>query len=104
MATEVVEVLKVEVDGNTIECKPLKIKWLREFMAAVTKLEDVADDNIKSLDVMVECCLIAFKQYAPDKYTADDLEEKLDMNDIYAIIEGASGIKLDPTKIDSDPN
>ena len=40
MATKVIETIKVTLDdGKEIECKPLKIKFLREFMAKIADLQ-----------------------------------------------------------------
>ena len=55
----------------------------------------VADDNEKSITVLMECAQIAMKQYKPE--IADDmakLEDVLDLPTVYKIVEVASGIKL----------
>ena len=105
MATTVVDVIKVELDnGVKVEAKPLKIKYLREFMARIGDLQgqDDADDlsQAEQLDILVDCCEIALKQYVKGGIPKDELEELLDMPTIYRIIEGASGIVLD----DASPN
>ena len=101
MATTVVDVIKVKLDnGKTIECKPLKIKYLRDFMKTIADLQGIVNDNAKSLEVIITCSEIALSQYAPGEYTKEDLEELLDLPTMYRIIEGASGIKLD----DDSPN
>lgn len=101
MATTVVDVIKVKLDnGKTIECKPLKIKRLREFMTAIADLQGAESDNIKSLEVIFNCSMIALKQYLSDDVTVEEMEDLLDLPTMYRIIEGASGIKLD----DDNPN
>lgn len=101
MATKVIDVITVELDdGTKIECKPLKIRYLREFMAVIANLQGVADDNAKSLDVIIQCSEIALKQYLKEEYTKEALEDLLDLPTMYRIIEGASGIILD----DDSPN
>jgi hypothetical protein len=96
VATTVVEIIKVTLDdGRVIECKPLKIKYLREFMTAIEGLADVADDNVRSLDILLECCDIALTQYAKGEFPKETLDELLDLPQMYRIIEGASGIVLD---------
>lgn len=96
MATKVVEVVKVTLDdGRIIECKPLKIKYLREFMDRIDGLSEVADDNAASLGLLIDCCEIAMRQYTRDGIPKEELEELLDLPSVYRIIEGASGIKLD---------
>jgi hypothetical protein len=57
---------------------------------------EVANSNVDSMDVLVECAMIAMKQYAPE--LAEDretFEDVVDIKMIYKIIEVASGIKLD---------
>ena len=89
------------IDGTKFEAKPLKISLLKPFMEAFTGLADVADDNEKSMDVLLDCVQIAFKQYVPD--LAEDrekLEENLDLPTVYKIIDAASGIQLsDPAAL-----
>jgi hypothetical protein len=96
MATTVVDIVTVELDGGLkLECKPLKLKRLRKFMDRVGDLSGVADDNGKSLDVLLDCCQIALEQYTSKAYSLEELEDLLDLPTMYRIIEGASGIVLD---------
>ena len=95
MPTSVETTHLLELDGRQpIELRPLKIKRLREFMSAFENLQGVADSNDKSLGVLLECAAIAMKQYAPDIATVEQLEDILDLPQIYLIIEAASGMKL----------
>ena len=95
MPTSVETTHMLELDDRPpIELRPLKIKRLREFMSAFENLQDVADSNDKSLGVLLECSSIAMKQYAPDLATVEQLEDILDLPQIYLIIEAASGMKL----------
>ena len=55
----------------------------------------MADDNEKSMTLLVECAQIAMKQYKPE--IAEDLEkleELLDLPTVYKIVEAASGVTL----------
>ena len=64
-------------------------------MAKFQDIAKVADDNDKSVSLLMECVQIAMKQYKPD--IADDLEaleENVDLPTVYKIIEEASGVKL----------
>jgi hypothetical protein len=57
---------------------------------------EVAEDNEKSVNLLLECVQIAMKQYKPE--LAGDvkaLEELLDLPTVYKIVEAASGVKLD---------
>jgi hypothetical protein len=97
MATVVYEKTDLELmDGTTISMRPLKISILREFMKKFDSISEVADNNEKSIDVLVECAQIAMKQYnqelAADK---EKFEDVVDLKMVYKIIEVASGIKLD---------
>jgi Holliday junction resolvase len=102
MATSVYEVVEVElIDGTKLSLRPLKITLLREFMKKFQGLEsvEVASDNDKSMDLLIDCIQIAMKQYNPD-LAADKkkLEDVIDLPTVYKIIEIASGVKL------NDPN
>lgn len=83
------------IDGTEITVRPLKISLLKPFMAKFEKIAEVAADNEKSMDILMDCVQIAMKQYAPD--VADDrekLEDNLDLPTVYKIVEEASGVKL----------
>lgn len=97
MATSVYETTELELmDGTKIEMRPLKISLLREFMKKFDGVVEVATDNVKSMDVLVECAMIAMKQYEPAlSEDRDKFEDVVDIKMVYKIIEIASGIKLD---------
>lgn len=83
------------MDGTKIEVRPLKISLLRPFMKKFEGVAAVAEDNDKSMALLLECVQIAMEQYKPD--IADDmskLEDILDLPTVYKIVEAASGIKL----------
>lgn len=93
MATTTYEAEVVTLmDGTAIEVRPLKISLLRKFMKEFGGLEAVGEDNDKTMDLLIDCVLIALEQYSPD--LAKDrkaLEEILDLPTVYKIIEAASG-------------
>jgi inhibitor of KinA sporulation pathway (predicted exonuclease) len=96
MSTEVYEekVIKL-IDGTEIKVRPLKISLLRPFMKKFEGIAAVAEDNDKSLSLLMECVQIAMQQYNPE--IAGDLkalEETLDLPTVYKIVEEASGVKL----------
>lgn len=83
------------IDGTKISVRPLKISLLKQFLKKFDEVADVAEDNDKSLDVLLQCVQIAMKQYKPE--IAEDLallEENLDLPTVYRVIEEASGINL----------
>jgi hypothetical protein len=96
MSTTINEAKTVELlDGTVLTVRPLKISLLRPFMTKFEKIAEVADNNEKSMTLLMECVQIALKQYAPEK--AEDLkalEDNVDLPTVYKIIEEASGIKL----------
>ena len=101
MATKVYETVDIELmDGEKIQMRPLKISLLREFMKEFQKIGDegIAEDNIKSMDLLLSCAMIAMKQYNEELATKEKLEDILDLPTVYKIIEVAAGIKL------NDPN
>ena len=96
MATTVNEEKQVTlIDGTKINVRPLKISLLRPFMVKFEGIAEVADNNDKSMSLLMECVQIAMQQYKPE--LAEDLkalEENLDLPTVYKIVEEASGIKL----------
>ena len=101
MATNVERVREIQIDGEKITARPLKIKYLKQFMAEFQKLDKVAQDNVKSTDVLIGCMVIAFQQYKPEWATVAELEDRLDLPTIYEIIEISAGIKFGD---DGSPN
>ena len=82
------------IDGTEIEAMPLKIKYLREFMVAFEAVKDSADDE-EAVQLLAECARIAMKQYYPAiSKTVEDIEDNLDLPNIYAILDIAAGIKI----------
>ena len=101
MATSVYEVVEIElIDGTNVTMRPLNISLLREFMKEFDKISDpkIAEDNIKSMDVLLSCASIAMKQYNKELSEKEKLEEVIDLPTVYKVIEVAAGIKL------NDPN
>ena len=98
MATTTHEEQKLTLmDGTEISVRPLKISLLKPFMAKFEGVAAVADDNDKSIELLLECVQIAMKQYNPE--LAEDikkLEEILDLPTVYKIVEAASGVQLTP--------
>jgi hypothetical protein len=96
MSTTINETKTVELlDGTTISVRPLKISLLRPFMKKFEGIADVADDNEKSMTLLMECVQIALQQYAPEiAKDSKSLEELLDLPTVYKIVEEASGIRL----------
>jgi hypothetical protein len=96
MATTVHEGKELTLmDGSKIGVRPLKISLLRPFMTEFEKIAEVADNNEKSMALLIKCVQIAMKQYSPELAAdKDKLEDILDLPTVYEIIEAASGVKL----------
>ena len=96
MSTEVYEEKTIKlIDGTEFKVRPLKISLLRPFMKKFEGISEVAEDNDKSMSLLMECVQIAMKQYKPE--LAEDLkalEDNLDLPTVYKIVEEASGVKL----------
>lgn len=106
MATTVNETRELTlVDGSKISVRPLKISLLRQFLAKFDEIQKVADDNDKSMSVLMECVQIAMKQYKPEAASSvEELEDLVDLPTVYAIVEAASGIDLNGTNIVNNVN
>lgn len=80
------------LDGTEINIRPLKLSLLRPFLKEFAKIQDVAEDDDKSMDLLLNCVVIALKQFSPE--LAEDrakLEEILDLPTVYKIVGEASG-------------
>jgi hypothetical protein len=115
IATEVYKKEEILLqDGTQVTLMPLPIAKLRRFMKVWEKVNELPEGD-DGFDIFVDCCGIClerdFKSKVEDfeglKGTGDDvlspkykeyLEETLDMDSIYKIIEVCAGIKL------NDPN
>jgi shikimate 5-dehydrogenase len=97
MATQVYETSEITLlNGETVSMRPLKISLLRKFMKKFEAIADVAADNDKSMDVLIDCVQIAMEQYKPELAADKEaLEDNLDLPSVYKVIEAASGIKFD---------
>jgi len=90
------------IDETLISAAPLKIKYLREFLKIFDTIKEAKTDD-ESISVLVNCALVAMKQYAPHIKTVEDLEDNLDLPTVYEVIDIAAGIKInekseDPVK------
>jgi inhibitor of KinA sporulation pathway (predicted exonuclease) len=101
MATTTIEQSEITlIDGSKISVRPLKVSLLRSFLKKFAEIADVATDNDKSMNILMECVQIAMRQYKPE--IADDLEaleEVLDLPTVYKVVEAASGIVLDDANV-----
>lgn len=82
------------IDGTELEAMPLKIKYLREFMDAFQVVHKAKDDD-EAIGLLAECVRIAMKQYYPSiSKTIEDIEDNIDLPNIYETLDIAGGIKI----------
>ena len=94
MATKVFKTSQIVLlNDQVLECSPLKIKYMREFMDIFIGMESSKNDD-ESIEILLECSRVCMKQYDPSLCL--DLEEYVDLNSLYDIVEIAAGIKIKP--------
>ena len=82
------------IDGTEIYATPLKIKYLREFMEAFELVKTAKDDD-EAIELLSECARISMKQYYPKiSNTVEDIQDNLDLPNIYSILDISAGIKI----------
>ena len=67
---------------------------MREFMDIFVLIENSKNDE-ESIDILLECCKVCMKQYSPDLFL--NLDDHIDLDTLYKIIEIAAGIKFNST-------
>ena len=117
MATRIYKQVEITLQDDTdVVLRPLPIGRLRRFMDAWGKFSDVEDDE-QGFNVFINCAGIALEENFKGKFDSlkaskdekeageflsaeykEYLEETLDLDTIYEILEVTGGIKL------SDPN
>ena len=92
------------IDGTEIEIMPLKIKYLRELMDAFSDIAN-ADNDDKTIEVLVECTRIAMKQYCPKlSKSSEDVEDNFIMPQMYEILDFGAGIKINKGEESDEPD
>lgn len=100
MANQIYKTGNVElVDGTDLYITPLKIKYLREFMDTFDSI-DLSSSEDESIMHLVNCSRIAMKQYAPWLKTVDDVEDSIDLDNMYKLLEFSAGIKLKASEVE----
>ena len=81
------------VDGTEIYIRPLKIKYLREFMAAFDLIK-VSQNDEQSITILSYCALVALRSQYPLIQTTEQFEDQVDLPNVYKILDLAAGIKI----------
>jgi hypothetical protein len=93
MSTKVYDTKHIElIDGTILLIGPLKIFYLRQFMDRFDQLEKGNAEN--TLDALIDCSMIAMQQYYPPIKNREQLEDSIDIANMYKLIEYCSGIKI----------
>lgn len=98
-------------DDREVTLVPLAIGRLRRFMKAWGEFANIEDED-QAFDIYINCCGIALEKAVKDdfektsdseKFITDDyreyLEEVLDMDTIYKVLEVCGGLKLNDPKL-----
>jgi hypothetical protein len=94
MATKIYETGLAElINGTFIEVRPLAIKYLRELMDIFALMKSAANDD-EAIVVLTQCTLVCMKQFYPSIETIEDLEDSIDLPNIYKVLDIAAGIKV----------
>ena len=90
------------VDGTEIYVTPLKIKYLRQFMDKFDQLKQAESNSQDANRLLMESVVIAMKQYYPSIKSVQNLEDSIDMPNLYVFLEASAGIKLKPSEDEKD--
>lgn len=101
MATTVYDIGKITlIDGTEIELRPLKIKYLREFMEYFELIKFAKNDS-DSITILSHCALIAVRSQYPLISNIEELEDQLNLPSIYKALDIAAGIKINEESKDT---
>lgn len=98
-------------DGTEVTLVPLAIGRLRRFMKAWAEFANIKDEDA-AFDIYINCCGISLEKEVSEKFKetkdsekviADEyreyLEDVLDMDTIYKILDVCGGLKLNDPKL-----
>jgi hypothetical protein len=94
MATKIYESGFIElIDGTILHITPLKIVYLRDFMDEFSNFGKAQSEE-ETMDILLICGAIAMKQYYPEIATKEILEDSIDMDTLYDLLDFSAGIQL----------
>jgi hypothetical protein len=94
MATKIYEQGYISlIDGTEIKLAPLKIKYLRDFMEVFGLVEFTKNDS-QAISVLAECATICMQQFYPKIKSREDLEDVVDLQTVYKILDICAGIRI----------
>lgn len=94
MATKVYESGFIQlINGTILHITPLKIIYLRDFMDEFNDFSKIQSEE-ETIDVLLKCGAISMRQYCPEIATKELLEDNIDMDTLYDLLDFSAGIKL----------
>ena len=94
MATKVYESGFIQlINGTILHITPLKIIYLRDFMDEFNDFSKIQSEE-ETIDVLLKCGAISMRQYCPEIATKEFLEDNIDMDTLYDLLDFSAGIKL----------
>jgi hypothetical protein len=81
------------VNGESIHIKPLKIKYLRDFMPLFENIK-LAKNDEETIEILVACTLVCMRQYKPELNTVELIEDNFDIPTIYKILDWSAGVRI----------
>jgi hypothetical protein len=102
MATTVYNTKNITLqDGIEIELSPLKIKYLRQLMDIFDEVRNATGD-LEAIIALSKCARICMKQFRPEITESQEmLEEYVDLQNIYDILDITAGIKINEKSEDT---
>lgn len=85
------------MDGKVLDLKPIKIKYLRQFMDHFQNIGSAKNDD-QSLQILTECAAIAMQEFVPELSDPAALEDVIDIKTLYEILDITADISMDRDK------
>lgn len=94
MATQIYKPVYLKtIDGTEFEVTPLKIKYMRLVMDEFSNISNSKND-FEVIGVLVACARLALKQFFPQTFDMENVEDMFDLPTIYKLLEVSAGIKI----------
>lgn len=85
------------LNNKTIYVTPLKIKYLRLFMDEFSTIKEASSDY-DAMQKLAQCVAIGMQQYCPELATVEGVEDSMDLNTMYRMLELSADIKINSEK------
>lgn len=102
VSQSIYEVIEIPLqDGTTVELRPASIALLKKGQKALEKLAEVEESD-DTLNALIDVCIVLLKKQRPtwgDPENRELVEDLLDLDSVYKIIEVFLGVKLNDPKL-----